>query len=248
MKIRISPAAAAVLVAFGLFTSGLRAASGPAGIPFENDASFTAVLSNTNPNKIIIDGELITRISGPSGAYDGNTTATEDGALIFSPLTGQNFTVFLETAKGAALSLNVQPKPVTGRTLRFTPVSPPTRKNDGAKAWEEGQSYEKTLVAVSRAVVRGEAPEDFTEYPVSRMTSYSPDVAAQLTAERQLVGSHLRVVRFRLKNPGYVTMNLRERDFWKKGVRAVMLSSRQLYAGGEGFAWVIFSDDGVNAQ
>ena len=245
MKIRISPAAAAVLVAFGLFTGGLRAASGPAGIPFENDDSFTVVLSNTNPNKIIIDGELITRISGPAGAYDSNTTATEDGALIFSPLTGQNFTVFLETAKGAALSLNIQPKPATGRTLRFTPLSPPTRQNDDAKAWEEGQSYEKTLVALSRTVLQGEVPDDFTEYPVSRMPAYSPDSAAQLTAERQFVGSHLRVVRYRLKNPGYITLNLRERDFWKSGVRAVMLSTRQLYAGGEGYAWVIFSD-GVN--
>ncbi|MFK3662764.1 type-F conjugative transfer system secretin TraK [Scandinavium sp. NPDC088450] len=248
MKLRISPAAAAVFVAFGFFTSGLRAATGPAGIPFENDASFSAVLSNTNPNKIVIDGELITRISGPSGAYDGNTTVTEDGALIFSPLTSQNFTVFLETEKGASLSLNVQPRPVTGRTLRFTPVSPPARKNDDARAWEEGQSYEKTLVAISRAVSQGDVPDDFTEYSVSRMAPYTPDVGLSLTAERQLVGSHFRVVRFRLRNPGYVTRTLRERDFWKKGVRGVMLSTRQLYVGGEGFVWVIFSDEGVNNQ
>lgn len=245
MKLRISQAAAAVLVATGLFTSGLRAASGPAGIPFENDASFTVVLSNTNPNKVIIDGELITRISGPAGAYDSNTTATEDGALIFSPLTAQNFTVFLETAKGASLSINVQPKPVTGRTVRFTPLSPPTRKNDDAKAWEESQSYEKTLVAVSRSILQGNIPDEFTEYPVTRMATYSPDISAQLTPERQYVGSHLRIVRYRMKNPGYITMNLRERDFYKKGVRAVMLSTHQLYAGGEGYAWVIFSD-GVN--
>ncbi|EJG2388498.1 type-F conjugative transfer system secretin TraK [Kluyvera ascorbata] len=245
MKFRFSMAAAAVLVATGLFTSGLRAASGPAGIPFENDASFTVVLSNTNPNKVIVDGELITRISGPAGAYDSNTTATEDGALIFSPLTAQNFTVFLETAKGASLSINVQPKPVTGRTVRFTPLSPPTRKNDDAKAWEEGQTYEKTLVALSRSILKGDVPEDYTEYPVSRMAAYSPDVPAQLTAERQYVGSHLRVVRYRLKNSGYITMNLRERDFYKKNVRAVMLSTHELYAGGEGYAWVIFSD-GVN--
>lgn len=242
MKFRFSMAAAAVLVATGLFTSGLRAASGPAGIPFENDASFTVVLSNTNPNKVIVDGELITRISGPAGAYDNQTTVTEDGALIFSPLTAQNFTVFLETAKGASLSINVQPKPVTGRTVRFTPISPPTRKNDDAKAWEENQTYEKTLVALSRSIIKGDVPEDYTEYPVSRMATYSPDVSAQLTAERQYVGSHLRVVRYRLKNSGYITMNLRERDFYKKNVRAVMLSTHELYAGGEGYAWVIFSD------
>lgn len=243
MKTRFSLAAAAVLVVTSLHAGGLRAASAPAGIPFENDASFTVTLSNTNPNKVIIDGELITSISGPAGAYDQSNT--QDGALLLSPLVGQNFTVFLQTASGAAVSLNVQPKPGTGRTLRFTPVSPPTRHNDDAKAWEEGQSYEKTLVSLSRAVLRGEVPDDFSEYPVSRMTRYAPTLAVQLTPERQFVGSHLRVVRFRLKNPGYVTVSLRERDFWQKGVRGVMLSARQLYAGGEGYAWVIFSDDGA---
>ena len=47
MKFRISPAAAAVFLAAGLFTSGLRAASAPAAIPFENDAAFNVTLSNT---------------------------------------------------------------------------------------------------------------------------------------------------------------------------------------------------------
>ncbi len=46
-----------------------------------------------------------------------------------------------------------------GKTLRFTPMSPPLRKNDDAKAWEEGQTYEKTLVALSRAVVNGQLPD-----------------------------------------------------------------------------------------
>ncbi|PUW12053.1 conjugal transfer protein TraK, partial [Cronobacter sakazakii] len=41
MKTRFSVAAAAVLVVTALHAGGLRAASSPAGIPFENDASFT---------------------------------------------------------------------------------------------------------------------------------------------------------------------------------------------------------------
>ncbi|EOY8016710.1 type-F conjugative transfer system secretin TraK, partial [Salmonella enterica] len=119
MKIRISPAAVAVLLATGLFTSGLRAASAPAAIPFENDAAFNVTLSNTNPSKVVINGELITSISGPSGAYD--QSQTDDGALILSPLVGQNFTVFIQTDRGSSLSLNVRPQPGNGKTLRFTP-------------------------------------------------------------------------------------------------------------------------------
>lgn len=164
MKFRISPAAAAVFLAAGLSTSGLRAASAPAAIPFENDAAFNVTLSNTNPSKVVVDGELITSISGPTGAYD--QSQTEDGALILSPLVGQNFTLFIQTDHGSSLSLNVRPQPGNGKTLRFTPMSPPLRKNDDAKAWEEGQTYEKTLVALSRAVVNGQVPDDYREYPL----------------------------------------------------------------------------------
>ena len=242
MKIRISPAAVAVLLATGLFTSGLRAASAPAAIPFENDAAFNVTLSNTNPSKVVINGELITSISGPSGAYD--QSQTDDGALILSPLVGQNFTVFIQTDRGSSLSLNVRPQPGNGKTLRFTPMSPPLRKNNDAKVWEEGQSYEKTLVSLSRIIVNGDVPDEYQEYPISRMPAYNPGTPVHLVPERQFVGNHLRIVRFRMSNPGSITQNLRERDFWRKGVRAVMLSRHQLYAGGEGYAWVIFSDDG----
>lgn len=243
MKLRISPAAAAVLLASGIFTSGLRAATAPAAIPFENDAAFNVTLSNNNPSKVVVDGELITSISGPAGAYDQSTT--DDGALILSPLVAQNFTLFIQTDHGSSLSLNVRPQPGNGKTLRFTPMSPPLRKNDDAKAWEEGQTYEKTLVSLSRAVVNGQVPDDYVEYPVSRMTAYTPSTTVRLSPERQFVGNHLSIVRFRMTNPGSITQNLRERDFWQKGVRAVMLSQHQLYSGGEAYAWIVFSDDGV---
>nr|WP_256125489.1 type-F conjugative transfer system secretin TraK [Enterobacter roggenkampii] len=109
MKFRISPAAAAVFLAAGLFNSGLRAASAPAAIPFENDAAFNVTLSNTNPSKVVVDGELITSISGPTGAYD--QSQTDDGALILSPLVSQNFTLFIQTDRGSSLSLNIRPQP-----------------------------------------------------------------------------------------------------------------------------------------
>lgn len=241
MKMRFSPAAAAVLLATGLFTGGLRAATSPAAIPFENDATFSVALSNTNPNKIIVDGELITSISGPTGAYDQSTTA--EGALILSPLVGQNFTVFLQTASGVSVGLNIEPRPGNGRTLRFAPQSMPVHTSEEAKAWEEGQSYEKTLVNLSRAIVRNETPEGYQEFPVSRMPAYTPAVSVKLTPERQIIGEHLRAVRYRITNPGMVTLSLRECDFWRKGVRAVMFSQNQLYSGGQGYLWIVFSDN-----
>lgn len=54
----------------------------------------------------------------------------------------------------------------------------------------------KTLVALSRAVVNGQVPDDYQEYPVSRMPAYTPASDVRLTPERQFVGNHLRVVRY----------------------------------------------------
>jgi conjugal transfer pilus assembly protein TraK len=219
--------------------AALATVSGPAGTVFENDAHLKAQLSNSSPNKIVIDGELITRVSGPDGAFTQENT--QDGALLITPLTAQNFTLFLETANGIGASVDVTPKPGSGRTLHLTPATVPLKANPDAKAWEESQPWEKTLVSVARTVVNGGVPDSYTEASATRGPDYNPSVGVILTPERQLVGSHLRVMRYRIKNAGYITRSLSEKQFWQKGVRAVMLSTHNLYASGEGYVWVIFS-------
>lgn len=234
--------ALAVAGALALLPAAAQAAvPGPAGTPFENNAHLKAQMSNTSPNKIIIDGELITGITGPDNAYLKSNTA--DGALLITPQTGQDFTIFLETAGGVGVSIDVSPKPGNGRTLHLIPADVPLKPNPDAKVWEESQPFQKTLVSVARSVVSGEVPDSYTEVKASRGPAYNPPAGVLLTPERQLAGSHLRVMRYRMKNTGYVTRPLSEKQFWQKGVRAVMLSTRTLYASGEGFVWVIFSTD-----
>lgn len=83
MKLTIT----ALLVAGACLTSSAMAAvSGPTGTVFENNAHLKAQMSNTSPNKVIIDGELITGVTGPENAYNRDTTA--DGALLITPTTG----------------------------------------------------------------------------------------------------------------------------------------------------------------
>ncbi|TPG56832.1 F-type conjugal transfer protein TraK [Ewingella americana] len=230
---------AAFVAAVCLAPAAMADVSGPSGTVFENDAHLKAQLSNTSPNKIVIEGELITRVTGPDGAFTQENT--EDGALLITPLTGQNFTLFLETANGIGASVDVTPKPGSGHTLRLIPASAPQKANPDAKTWEESQPWEKTLVSVARTVVNGGVPDSYTEVAAVRGPAYSPVSGVLLTPERQLVGSHLLVMRYRMKNTGYITRPLSEKQFWQKGVRAVMLTTHSLYAGGEGFVWVIFS-------
>ncbi|WP_416414453.1 type-F conjugative transfer system secretin TraK [Pantoea sp. App145] len=232
----------AVTAALALISAAASAAvPGPAGTVFENNAHLKAQMSNTSPNKIVIDGELITGVTGPEGAYTKDNTA--DGALLITPLTGQDFTVFLETAGGVSVSLDVSPKPGSGRTLELIPADAPRKPNPDAKAWEESQPFQKTLVSVARTVINGGVPDSYTDMKATRGPLYNPPAGVQLTPERQLAGSHLQVMRYRMKNTGYVTRTLSEKQFWQKGVRAVMLSTHTLYANGEGYVWVIFSTD-----
>ncbi len=230
---------AAFVAGLCLVPAAMADVSGPAGTVFENDAHLKAQLSNTSPNKIVIEGELITRVTGPDGAFTQENT--EDGALLITPLTGQNFTLFLETASGIGASLDVTPKPGSGHTLHLIPASVPMKANPDAKAWEESQPWEKTQVSVARTVVNGGVPDNYIEAKAARGPAYNPLPGVLLTPERQLVGSHLLVMRYRMKNTGYITRSLSEKQFWQKGVRAVMLSTHNLYAGGEGYVWVIFS-------
>lgn len=234
--------ALAVTCALTLMSGSVSAAvPGPTGTIFENNAHLKAQMSNTSPNKIVIDGELITGVTGPEGAYTKDNTA--DGALLITPLTGQDFTIFLETAGGVSASIDISAKPGSGRTLHLIPADAPLKPNPDAKAWEESQPFQKTLVSVARTVVNGDVPENYVDMKATRGPAYNPPVGLLLTPERQLAGSHLRVMRYRMKNAGYVTQALTEKQFWQKGVRAVMLSTRTLFANGEGYVWVIFSTD-----
>jgi conjugal transfer pilus assembly protein TraK len=213
----------------------------PAGTVFENNAHLKTQMSNTSPNKVFIDGELITGVTGPEGAYIKDNTA--DGALLITPTTGQDFTIFIETAGGVSVSLDIAPKPGSGRTVHLIPGDAPLKPNPDAKLWEESQPFQKTLVAVARIVANGGIPDSYTEQKASRGPVYNPSAPVQLIPELQLIGSHLRVMRYRMKNQGYITHALNEKQFWQKGVRAVMLSTNTLYANGEGYVWVIFSTD-----
>lgn len=46
-----------------------------------------------------------------------------------------------------------------------------------------------------------------------RGPAYNPAAGVTLTTERQLAGTHLRVMRYRISNTGYVTRELSERRF-----------------------------------
>ncbi|CAO94956.1 type-F conjugative transfer system secretin TraK [Erwinia tasmaniensis] len=211
-------------------------------ISFGPNAQVNAAFSQVSPNRIIVQGEKITDISGPGGAFDSQKQP-DGGALIsLAPGVSQSFTLFVVTDKNSALSIEIIPKSIPGKTLSFVPQTAPMKVKPEEKSWEEGQSYEKTLVDISKSIINGVIPQDFSEYPVSRVQAYSPAVGVTLRADKHFIGPHMRIVRYIMNNPSYLNQDLTEKQFYAPGVRAVMLSTRNLYSHGEGYAYVIFDD------
>lgn len=230
------------LLLAGVFQTQAAVVPGAQEISFGPNAQVNAVFSQISPNRIVVEGEKITDISGPGGAYD--TQKQPDGGALISLAPGitQSFTLYVVTDKNSALSIQVVPKNIPGKTLSFVPLTAPMKVKPEEKSWEEGQSYEKTLVDISRSIINGIVPQDFSEYPVSRAQPYSPAVNVTLKADKHFIGPHMRIVRYVISNPSYLSQSLSEKQFYAPGVRAVMLSTRNLYSHGEGYAYVIFDD------
>jgi|GEM_PF-430555 len=238
-KLLFSPA---LLAAVAFHVSAAVSVPGAQEISFGNNAQVNAAFSQVNPNRIIVEGEKITDVSGTGGAF--NSEKQSDGGVLISLVPGltQTFTVYIVTDKQSALSIQVVPKNIPGKTLSFVPQSAPMKVKPDLKSWEEGQSYEKTLVDISKSIVNGIIPQDFSEFPVSRAQAYNPVVPVSLKADKHFIGPHMRIVRYIMTNPSYLTQDLSEKQFYVPGVRAVMLSTRSLYSNGEGYAYVIFDD------
>lgn len=211
-------------------------------ISFGPNAQVNAAFSQISPNRIVVEGEHIKDIAGPGGAFDSQKQP-DGGALIsLTPGLTQSFTLYVVTEENSALSIQIVPKNIPGKTLSFVPQTAPLKVKPDEKSWEEGQSYEKTLVDISKSIINGVIPQDFSEFPVSRVQAYSPAASVTLKADKLFIGPHMRIARYIMSNPSYLTQVLTEKQFYAPGVRAVMLSTRNLYSHGEGYAYVIFDD------
>jgi len=222
--------------------------SGAQPIVFGNDALVHAAFSKVSPNRVIVQGEKIISVDGPDGAFE--VTKTPDGGALVSLAEGltDNFTIYVVTDKNSALSIDVVPRNIAGKTLSFVPNDPPMKAKTVTPNWEEGQSYEKTLIDISKNLLNGVIPQDFSEYPISRALPYNPSVPVTIKGDKQFVGPHLRIVRYIVSNPSYLSVQLSEKMFYQPGVRAVMLSSRNLYSHGQGYLYVIFDYESGDAK
>lgn len=143
----------------------------------------------------------------------------------------RTFTIFVETALGQTFSVVATPVKGEGRVYRLMSAEPPSRPE--TRKWETAQAYEKLLISLNRAVLTGDIPDGYGEVkPLSDGIRLPGGFS--VTPLKAWAGDQLRADRYELRNANTWGVALREQDFWKPGVRAVMFdnNAQTLIGGG----------------
>lgn len=219
-------------------------AQSPATISLPQGGQFRLSISNTDPNMIFIPGDKVTAITAPGGML-ADKRLTTAGGVLFTSVATRTFTIFVETALGQTFSVVATPVKGEGRVYRLMSAEPPSRPE--TRKWETAQAYEKLLISLNRAVLTGDIPDGYGEVkPLSDGIRLPGGFS--VTPLKAWAGDQLRADRYELRNANTWGVALREQDFWKPGVRAVMFDNNaQTLMGGGRMTVTVTAPDGPDA-
>lgn len=216
-------------------------AQSPATISFPQGGQFRLSISNTDPNLIFIPGDKVTAITAQGGML-ADKRLTSAGGVLFTSVATRPFTLFVETGLGQTFSVVATPVKGEGRVYRLMSAEPPARPE--TRKWETAQAYEKLLISLNRAVLTGDIPDGYGEVkPLSDGIRIPGGFS--VTPQKAWAGDQLRADRYELRNAGTWGGALREQDFWKPGVRAVMFDNNaQTLMGGGRMTVTVIRENG----
>ncbi|BHI52452.1 type-F conjugative transfer system secretin TraK [Escherichia coli] len=216
-------------------------AQSPATLSFPQGGQFRLSISNTDPNMIFIPGDKVTAITAQNGML-ADKRLTSAGGVLFTSVATRAFTLYVETALGQTFSVVATPVKGEGRVYRLMSAEPPSRPE--TRHWETAQAYEKLLIALNRAVLTDTMPDGYGEVKPLADGINVPD-GFSATPQKAWSGDKLRVDSYELRNANTWGVALREQDFWKPGVRAVMFDSNaQTLMGGGRLTVTVIRENG----
>jgi type-F conjugative transfer system secretin TraK len=204
--------------------------SGAKEIPFDDNEQIKVVLSNRDINRVLVIGDKIKTIHGPTGLYTAKNDPSDlSGSAYISIYSDTSFTVFLATVKGHNLSLLVTPKTAPGRTVILEPTTPSLFANNPTEA----DGYQKTLIDLISNMINLEPCEDYEYFSVSEAKKHKwiknikrtnfynvADVTPIAFYRGEKLSGIISKISSRTRNP----LTLKPSYFYQPGVKAVALS------------------------
>jgi len=112
---------------------------------FTENQQIEVVLSNRDINRVLVKGDKIQSVNGPTGLYMAKNDIA--GSAYISAYGESTFTVFISTVNGHNFSLLVSPKAVAGKTIILQPTTLLSPQ------FEEAASYQKLLITLTSAMI-----------------------------------------------------------------------------------------------
>lgn len=242
-KWRTFPGMAVLLCVLAGNVQAAPVAQKPVQVPVSPDAQARIVLSNTQPNLLVVPGDRIVGVDSAQGTFTntgeyGQTGIANGGVILMTEKTAP-FTFYIRTEGGLVVSVIGQPQARDGRVVHLMSEHPVRHK--AAAAWERSHDYVTLLVDVQRRLMNGVVPPGYMPSPVVAAPVFSLPAGMMVRAESMWSGDRLRVYRYRVSSHSAGTYPLSERLFSAPGVRSVVIYPRAetLLPGATTNVWVM---------
>jgi len=206
---------------------------------FADNEQINVVLSNRDINRVLVKGDKIQSVNGPTGLYMAKNDPL--GSAYISSYGDSTFTVFVSTSKGHNFSLLVMPRATPGRTIILEPTTPSLL----TARFEEIESYQKVLITFIKAMINNEMGEDYTYEEEKSKKSKKIDFygMADIKQIASYSGSHLLGIVSEIKNKSKKSITLKPSYFYQPGVKAVALSNQTIAPSAIGLLYQVISRD-----
>jgi len=183
-----------------------------------------AKISSVDVTRIFVQGDRIKSVKGLKGAYTRENDE-KNGEIYIQPSSlyrDRAFTILIDTEMGRHFTLLLNPVYSPSETLMLVPKGVGQIR---AARFEQASSYELTINHLIRAMKNGVAPEGYAVRETNGKTTYN--IGNQLTLSIKTIyeGLNLRGEVIKITNKKSFPIQLDEREFYKKGTRAISLDT-----------------------
>lgn len=215
----------------------------PWAIPFVEGEQFNLALSGINFNRVFVEGEKITQLSYPAGAFtvdksDMADVDSKEGSVYLKPAFDAPLTVFFTTDKGHHFSLTVTSADTFGKTVRFMP------KRETAMKYVKADLPDASKVDVAMESMKaGDIPKDFNAVRIKPRPFYV-NKAIKVSLEKQYQGEGLTGYVYRLENKSAHAMRLTTSLFSHRKAESLSLSDDTLAPKKIAYLYGLYSNEG----
>lgn len=233
----------------------------PTVISIDPNSQASVNLSETDINRLYVQGEKITSINFPGSMLSAHNDTS--GGIYVNTTSNAPFTAFVSTNVGLHFSLLIIPKSIPGQTIKFIAPLPKISKeinqkstvviqhNSDAYAFEQSAPYERTLIRLVKDVELQKTPPGYTNIAQKAFSqigifnlssSVGNNTGLSQSVEAGFLGGELAVRVLKITNTTSKPIELFENEFYTDGVRAVAIQQEYLKSNANTYVFEVVSN------